>query len=254
MINTTANLSTFKLLKVNYSSWYRALLAQLRRRHCLLCDDSHQEPHGICSPCQQDLPWLHFSCPVCGIQLPPEANHTPCGQCLREPPPYDQCLGLFHYEFPIREIIGHFKFRNRIWFARPLGTLLAERIQQHYQLHRPHFIVVPPLHKQRLKERGFNQALELARIVSKHTGIPVAPKALVKTRATAHQRGLTAGQRAQNLRGSFQVQGNFQDRHLLLIDDIVTTGHTAREIARLLKKSGATRVDVFCVARTPRPA
>jgi len=253
MISALKNLSTFNFSKVNYSVWRQAFLAQFRQRHCLLCDDNHQETHGICSPCLTDLPWLNTGCQVCGIQLPTEAGNTTCGQCLREAPLFDQCIGLFHYDFPIREVIGQFKFRNRLWFARPLGDLLAQRIQQHYQTRLPDCILVPPLHKQRLKERGFNQALELARIVSRHTGIPLARKALVKTRATARQSRLPAKQRAQNLRGSFQVQGDFQHRHLLLIDDIVTTGHTAQEIARVLKKSGAIRVDVFCVARTPRP-
>lgn len=253
MISALRNLSTFNFRKVNYSEWRQAFLAQIKQRHCLLCDGNHQESHGICKPCLADLPWLIWSCQLCGIQLPADTGTAVCGQCLRHPPLFDYCQGLFHYDFPIREVITSFKFRNKIWFARPLGELLADRILQHYhQL--PDHILVPPLHKQRLRERGFNQALEIGRIVSRRTGIPLAHKALVKTRPTAHQSGLTAGQLAKNLRGSFEVRESFAHRHVLLIDDILTTGHTAQEIARVLKKAGADRVDVFCVARTPPPA
>lgn len=253
MISAQGKLSTFKSLKVNCSEWLQAFLAQIRQRHCLLCEATHQESHGICGPCLADLPWLGKSCRYCGLQLPEDSHSDICGQCLHQPPLFDQCAGLFHYDFPVREIITQLKFHNRLWFVPPLGELLAARIRQHYGSQRPDWIVVPPLHKQRLRERGFNQALELARIVSRRTGIPIASRALVKIRETPRQSQLKAQERAKNLRGSFGVKRSFPQMHLLLIDDIVTTGHTAQEITRVLKKAGAARVDLFCIARTPSP-
>ena len=169
-----------------------------------------------------------------------------CGACLRRPPAFDASVAAFEYRFPVDRLVQRFKFAGDLaagrWLAQRLAALVGPQ---------PDLLVVPPLTPARLRARGFNQALEIARVVGEVTGAPVAARALVKTRETAPQPGLGRDARQQNLRGAFHVACALDGSHVALVDDVMTTGATAAEIARVLKRAGARRVDVWVVARTP---
>lgn len=251
MIRAANKLSTYLSDKVNRSIWIKDVRSALSTRHCLLCLASHRDPLGICPPCQADLPWLRRGCERCGLPLPNPTDAHICAACAGSAaPPFDRCEGLFHYEFPIRELISAFKFQGQLWHARPLGGMLAERVAQWDAGRRPDLILPTPLHPRRLRERGFNQAQELARVVSRRLGSPMNPRALIKVRATAAQSQLSKREREDNLRNAFKVMAQLDGCRILLIDDIVTTGQTATEISRALRDAGAGRIEVLCIART----
>ncbi len=221
---------------------------------CLLCD----EPSGsqaICLACEAELPWLGPHCRICAIPLP--VAQQVCGECLQRRPAFTHVLSPWRFAFPIDSLIHRFKYRAD-W---PCGRILAEQLCRHIALAygeglaRPAWLVPVPLSRQRLRQRGFNQAQLLADRLSKPLGIPVAVQLMQRSRETVAQQQLSAQQRRQNLRQAFTLNPNInvQGQHLALIDDVLTTGATANTLAKLLIRAGAARVDVYCLARTPKP-
>lgn len=224
-------------------------------QHCLLCDESTDTPHPICTPCESELPWLGDQCLVCALPLP-MAGLT-CGQCLKKPPAFAQVVAPWAYAFPIDSLITRFKHRAK-W---PIGRLLAELLGQslHHRfdedLTRPDALVPVPLSNKRLRERGYNQAAMLAHWLSDSLQIPCQEQLLLRTQDTTAQQELNAQARRRNLRTAFALAPDAQiaGRHLALVDDVLTTGATAEYLARLLMNGGASQVDVYCLARTPKP-
>jgi ComF family protein len=169
-----------------------------------------------------------------------------CGACLRRPPPFDAAVAAFEYRFPVDRLVRRFKFAGDLaagrWLAGRLAAVVAAQ---------PDLIVVPPLTPARLRERGFNQALEIARVVGAATGARVGARVLEKVRDTAPQPGLGGRARRRNLRGAFRAARPVAGSHVAIVDDVMTTGATVAELASVLKEAGARRVDVWVVARTP---
>jgi ComF family protein len=163
----------------------------------------------------------------------------------------------WRYSFPIDALINRFKHQAR-W---PLGRLLAELLSHHLQhafsegLAKPDLLLPVPLSRQRLRQRGFNQAQMLAGWLSHSLQLPLLEHVLVRSHDSPAQQLLSAAERKRNLRKAFALADHapIQGRHIALIDDVLTTGATAEAIARLLRKAGAARVDVYCLARTPKP-
>ncbi|MGH8722110.1 MAG: ComF family protein [Burkholderiales bacterium] len=172
-----------------------------------------------------------------------------CGRCQRRPPPFDRAICAFDYAFPVDRLLQALKFRGALVYGRVLGELLAARIAA-AALALPGVIVPMPLHRSRLGERGFNQACEIARPVSRRLGLPVDTGGVFRARATLEQTHLNARERRTNLRGAFTARRKDWPGHVAIIDDVLTTGSTAGELASTLKKAGVRQVDVWCVART----
>lgn len=222
---------------------------------CLLCDEATDAALPICVPCEAELPWLGDHCLRCALPLP-MAGLT-CAQCSGQPPAFSAVLAPWHYDFPIDSLVTRFKHQGR-W---PLGHLLAELLGQFLQhrfddgLARPDCLLPVPLARKRLRQRGYNQAAMLADWLGRTLSLPVNSRLLVRTRETPAQQGLDARARRRNLRGAFALadENALKGHHVALIDDVLTTGATADAIARLLIKSGVGRVDVYCLARTPKP-
>jgi ComF family protein len=176
---------------------------------------------------------------------------------LQEPPAFERVIAPWVYGFPIDSLITRFK-HNANW---PFGRLLAEIVTQSLQyrftdgLDRPHVLVPVPLADRRLRKRGFNQAAMLARWLGTDLDIPVDERLLLRTHDTDAQQALNADARRKNLRNAFALAPDavVKGRHLALIDDVLTTGATAQALAALLMNAGAARVDVYCLARTPKP-
>ncbi|MGY4823210.1 phosphoribosyltransferase family protein [Stutzerimonas chloritidismutans] len=223
-------------------------------QYCLLCDEPC-DGHPLCGPCEAELPWLDGRCATCAVPLP--THGLVCGECQKRPPSYDHVEVPWRFAFPVDALITRFKHQAR-W---PFGRLLGERLGLHLQhaftdgLPQPDLLVPVPLARRRLRQRGFNQAQMLAQWLGGALTLPVDEHLLERVVDTPPQQQLDAATRRRNLRQAFCLAPgtDIKGRHLALIDDVLTTGATAEALARLLKRAGAVRVDVYCLARTPKP-
>ncbi len=226
------------------------------RATCALCGLGADHPAApLCIDCLLELPWLRARCATCALPLP-VAGQT-CGACLRRPPAFERVEAPWRYGFPIDSLITGFKHRARWPHGRLLADLLAEHLRQGFAqgLHRPDCLLPVPLARARLRRRGFNQAGLLADWLAGDLDLPVRHDWLRRERDTPAQQGLDADARRRNLRQAFALEprADLTDRHVAVVDDVLTTGATAEALARLLRRAGARRVDVYCLARTPKP-
>jgi len=180
----------------------------------------------------------------CGMPAP--AIEGLCGSCRLGEHAFDYARSLLVFNDPIREVIHHLKYSDRVSLAKPRGRLLRECVEQ--EGFRGNVIVPVPLHRQRERKRGFNQAQLLAQA----TGLEVNAGILKRKRNTKSQTGLSRSQRALNLAGSFHVTDQRIPRCVIVLDDVYTTGSTVHEIAKTLKRAGVDRVEVLTVARVLR--
>ena len=232
--------------------WTARLLDAIYPRLCLVCGAA-VDGADLCPPCQAELPRNRHACPRCAEPLPPATPAgAACGRCQRHPPPFAAALAPLVYTGSARLLATELKFGQRFAVARVLGAALADAVAAEPRT-RPAAILPVPLHRGRLFGRGFNQAAEIARVAGRALAIPVRLDVLRRVRATAAQTGLEASARRRNLRGAFEVRGRLPDGPISIVDDIVTTGSTAAEIARTLRRAGAKEVLIWAGARTPRP-
>ncbi|WP_395610266.1 ComF family protein [Pseudomonas sp. B22129] len=223
---------------------------------CLICDEPAESADCVCNVCETELPWLMEHCEVCALPLPMEG--LTCGQCQKKPPAFKQVIAPWTYGFPVDTLITRFKHQSR-W---PLGHMLARLLGRHLQhrfdnaeLTRPDCLLPVPMARKRLRERGFNQAQMLARWLSERLDLPHNEQVLLRPHETVAQQALDAKTRQRNLLTAFTLApgAQVQGRHFALVDDVLTTGATAHSLARLLMDAGACQVDVYCLARTPKP-
>ncbi|MGE0080717.1 MAG: ComF family protein [Thiohalomonadaceae bacterium] len=200
----------------------------------------------LCAGCHADLPRLDAACERCGEPLPVAGV---CGHCLREPPPFDRTRAAFRYASPLSELVLRLKFQGALHLALLLGELLAGRLVAADP--RPDLIVPVPLHPARLASRGYNQALELGRPLARALGVPLAHDLCRRVRDTAAQSSLDPEGRRRNVRGAFAVYGPVPAR-VAILDDVITTGATLAELARVLRRAGARHVEAWALARTGR--
>lgn len=179
----------------------------------------------------------------------PEPNGQICGHCLQQAPHFDATLAVFDFRFPVDAVLRRYKYRGQITTAELLGTLLAERATGSVL---PDVLIPMPLHRQRLRQRGFNQAVEIARVAARRLSLPLLPRAVLRLRATPPQAGLSLAERRRNLQGAFACQQDLGSRHVALVDDVMTSGSSLDALARTVRAAGATRVDCWVVARTLR--
>ncbi|WP_026623831.1 ComF family protein [Ectothiorhodospira haloalkaliphila] len=218
---------------------------------CLLCGAAGDDGLDLCRPCAAELPRPGHVCPRCGLSLGSDSAH-PCGHCLTHPPDFDHAWAALSYLWPVDDLVGRFKFHGRLNHGRLLGKLMARELAP--RVTRPDCVIPVPLHPHRIRERGFNQAVELARPLCRALDCPLEAFAVHRVRATPPQQTLSAKHRQRNLRGAFHVAEGFAPAHVALVDDVMTTGSTLDELAGLLKTRGVQRVDVWVLARVPDPA
>lgn len=240
------------------------LLSSLFPSRCILCRQTVSEfaVNGavvnkhveVCSDCFKRLPFNKTCCTSCALPLAEDINdEVLCGRCIKKPPTFDYCYSLFRYEDKIINLVHQLKFSEKISYARSIGEMLFLRLQAEIQLskEKPECLLPVPLHKARLRQRGFNQSIEIARVLAKKLAIPIEYDAVMRQRKTTTQTGLNAKQRQKNIKGAFCVVGEINYKHVLIIDDVVTTGSTVNELARVLKKNKVERVGVLSIARAP---
>jgi len=208
---------------------------------CELCGAPAGRP-GLCEGCHADMPWIASACRLCARPL--RASGT-CGRCLRHGAPWLRAIAPLAWSFPVDALISRFKYGGALHYGALLGRLLAT----HCRDRRPDGIVPVPLHRSRLAERGFNQALELARPAASLLRVPILYDACSRRIATPPQAGLAARQRYRNLQGAFHASPCVQGRSLAIIDDVLTTGSTAKALTMQLLGAGAAAVEVWAVAR-----
>jgi len=227
-----------------------ALLGSFWPSTCTLCS-----AHGasaaldLCAACDADLPRSGIVCKRCAEPL---GQALICGACLRRPPRFDSIQCAFRYAYPIDHMIRALKYRDAVAQGRVLGELLAAHIDRVHAGPLPSMIVPVPLAQPRFQTRGYNQAIELAGIVARRLQIPLRTDLAVRLRHTREQADLKRDQRRKNVRGAFAIAAAVNAEHVAIIDDVVTTGSTANELARVLKRAGARRVELWAVAKAGR--
>lgn len=219
----------------------------LFKKYCLLCGAASDG--DFCIPCEDSLPHLPpHCCIVCAL---PAAEFRICGACLANPPAFDRTVAALSYAFPVDALIHSLKYQANLPMAPILADLLLATIDA---ITLPDFIVPMPLHPRKLRERGFNQALEIARNVSKKSGVALLPASCERIKDTPSQTGLPWKEREKNIRGAFMCEMDLTGKHIAMLDDVMTTGATLNELAKVLRKCGAIHVSGWVVARTlPRP-
>ena len=235
----------------SYLEPIRALLPS----RCLLCRSNSHRSLPLCRPCQLELPWLGNHCQRCALPIPKPGNSSNqlCGECLRNPPPWQHCIAAFEYRPPLKQLINRYKEHSDLASGRILATLLSKSIELNAPQPLPQLLLPVPLHWRRQFSRGFNQSYDLARMLSTRLGIPCSHNHLRKTHHTRPQHNLPRAERQRNLRNQFEVTKSVEGLHIALVDDVITTSSTARILAKTLLKAGAAQVDIWCIARTPAP-
>ena len=219
---------------------------------CVLCGKEHDT--ALCEGCRtQFFAPKKQRCIRCAIPLHGDAHDSVCGDCLKRPPQFDATIVATDYAPPVDRLVLALKFGNRLEMA----PLLAQLLQPALRATRlPHLLTAVPLGPQRLVERGFNQALEIAKPLSRYVRVALDPNLVIRHRETHAQALLHPDQRQRNIRSAFVVPPSamvrVRGRHVGIVDDVMTTGETLNEVAATLKRFGATRVTNIVFARTPQ--
>jgi len=230
------------------SAWLGRLERLILPPTCLLCGAVGVAGLDLCAGCLRDLPRNRTACPRCATPLPPGGIGA-CAHCRAQPPDFDRAFVPFRYQPPVDFLITRLKFGGRLTCARLLGELFAAALAERSEP-LPDCIAPVPLHPRRLRERGFNQALELARAAAHRCGIPLWINGLRRVRHTVPQTQLDARQRQTNPLGAFALAAPLPGTRIALMDDVVTTASTVAECARVLRAGGATEIEIWAIGRT----
>lgn len=222
-----------------------ALACKILPGSCLLCA-ADSANSLLCPACTGDLPRQATTvCPQCAIETPLGER---CGTCLKSSPAFARTIAPFRYEFPVDRLIQALKYDHRLPLANWFGARLSEQIAAD-----EHDLLLPlPLHPSRLQDRGFNQSAEIARSIHSRLGIPINVDCLTRIRATPPQAALPLKERAKNVRGAFECTIDLSGKRILLVDDVMTTGATLGECARILQLHGAVQITLAVAARAQR--
>ena len=217
--------------------------------NCLSCRQPLSLFEDFCPTCVDSLPYLQSHCPGCGASRPDHVNENlVCGQCQQKPRPFSSVHALFHYQRPIATYIQQLKYRRRLDLTRTLGLLMAKHIKSSGK--EVDLIIPIPLHRSRLRSRGYNQALELARPIASSLALPMNYRSLVRTRKTKSQTKLSIDARRKNIHDAFAIIDNkVAGKKIALVDDVFTTGLTAETATQSLLNAGATSVELWVLAR-----
>lgn len=207
----------------------------------------------ICPTCREQLPpVISPFCTICGIPFAGTGDDHICSRCLSDPPYFETARAHLLYEGAARDMIHSFKYQYKTHLRRPLALLTLEGLANFITDQKPDVIVPVPLHRSRLRSRGFNQAVLLGTVFSAQLSIPMLVNGLARIRQTEPQIELSADQRKDNVKGAFAIArpADITGKRVLLLDDVMTTGSTVNECSKELKKAGADSILVITVART----
>lgn len=229
-------------MRLRLQAWVHGALPQL----CALCA-MPAGAHLLCAACSASLPRIGAVCPGCALPTP--AGRT-CAACRQLAPPWRHAVAAFAYAYPLDRLLHALKYRGALAYAPLFAGALADRLQARPL---PQAIVALPLSAARQRERGYNQAIEIARPLARALGVPLMD-GLQRTRDTPPLAGLSLRERQRIVNNAFAPQACVSGRALALVDDVLTTGATLRAATRALRAGGATSVEVWVVARTLPPS
>ncbi len=214
---------------------------------CLVCKQKLSHLSFLCGDCHAKLVFNKQVCEQCAL---PIESGKKCGACLSSPPPFNITLAPFCYKPPLTTWITQLKFQQKLANAKILAEILALEIEKHYKNQEMPSLIVPiPLHSQRLRQRGFNQAVEIAKPIAKKFNLPLIYDHFRRDKNTQAQSLLSAYARRANMAGAFKIDRSIAADHVAIVDDVMTTGQTVRVFSRLLQQSGIKKIDVWCCAR-----
>lgn len=224
---------------------------------CLCCQSYLKEgEERICLDCLSKVDWISPPlCSICGTPFAStQVSNHPCGACVTKKKYFTMARALGYYEGTLKQAIHRWKYDGQVGLSPLFGDWMAAKLPEYWDPECFDLIVPVPLHKQRLRKRGFNQALLLAKELSRRTGIPCGKRILRKERPTLPQVQLSGAQREKAVRKSFRILGReeLRGKTILLVDDVYTTGATVNECSRVLLAAGACRIDVFTLAHAVR--
>jgi ComF family protein len=231
--------------------WMNRFLFTLFPGKCIICKASTNRHLDLCAGCQRGLPYPKSPCWQCGLEM--TISNDICRACIATPPLFSHCFSLLRYEPPVDVLISRFKTGHKLAVGRVLSILLARAYQRHHII-APHCWIPVPLHRRTLRSRGFNQALEIAQVLTEFTHIPTRGKAVRRVIDTRAQKRLDAATRRSNIRNAFELNLDLSGQSVAIVDDVVTTAATVSELAHTLLERGASDVQVVCLARTPANA
>lgn len=216
------------------------------RAPCVLCNQYHAEKDAVCEAC---YPFLSSTTPACQYCAHPlnDTTFLVCGQCCQHKPILDFAWAPYRFEEPIRTLLHAFKYHEALYLSSFLANLILRKLPA--KALETECLIPVPLHPKRLRQRGFNQAVEIAKQLSKKTTLPIDIRHCEKIRHTLPQAHLPAVERQRNLKGAFRVS-SLPFQHVTIVDDLLTTGSTINELATVLKRQGVKRVDAWCCAKT----
>lgn len=214
---------------------------------CLLCGadvaGSDIQAAPLCPGCLADLPRLAAPrCPICAL---PTALGETCGGCLKHPPAFATTRAVYRYAYPLDALLQHYKYGQGLHLAHFLAEQLADQIDS-----RPDLVIPMPLHPKRLQERGYNQAGEIAKRLTRRLDLPLSLTACTRAKDAPPQASLPLKARRKNIRGAFDCHADLSGKRIALVDDVMTTGASLNELAKTVKQAGATEVQAWVVART----
>ena len=218
-------------------------------QRCELCAAPSND-ELLCSACLRSLPRLGPACPICAL---PNPRGEVCGRCVAAPPLFAATVAAFAYAFPVDRLMHAFKYHGRLALAEwAAGSILDER-DRSGAASRPHRLVALPLSRERQRERGYNQAYEIARVLSRRLRVPLLRDGIRRDRASPPQAALPWDERAKNVRGAFACELDLSGMRVAVVDDVMTTGASLAELASVLAAAGAARIENWVVARTLPP-
>jgi ComF family protein len=213
---------------------------------CVLCGKPVSQGRDFCDGCARSLPWLVSGCAVCATPLPDRIDDVICGRCQQHPPRYKCVRAPFRYAAPVDRLIQGAKYNARFDWLELLGQQLAEHVYD--RAHEVDAILAVPLHRARLRARGYNQSQELARPLAKRLRLPLCV-GVERVRPTPPQTAMSREDRRRNVRAAFAASGEFSGLRVALVDDVMTSGATVDAVARCLRRAGAASVEVWVAAR-----
>lgn len=228
-----------------------AIETALMPRRCVFCGVlAHDDERYICNACTRDLPWISHSCHYCALPIPgPLPTGVPCASCQLEPPLLTAAVAPLHYSFPVDAAIKAFKFHRKLNYQPAFSDILLGAAAS---LPAGIDALLPvPLYRWRRIRRGFNQAEELAGPIGKAMSLETLSN-VARVAPTPYQSGLNAAERRRNLRSAFRVTARINALHVLIIDDVITTGETCRQLARVLLDNGVAKVSALALARASK--
>ncbi len=210
---------------------------------CLLCSASDGGDSGICTDCLNELPHHALCCPQCGLL---SFEGQLCGACITSPPDFDATKAAFTYQYPISQVLQQYKYNQQLFLAETFAELMLNNLEAN----NIDLIIPMPLHPSRLQERGFNQSLEIARIIGKRLNVPITSQAVARIKQSPPQASLPLKERVKNMKGAFACYEDLSGLRIALIDDVMTTGASLNALAKAVKAKGAAHVECWLIART----